>query len=67
MKALHVFRVLLAIVALIGVSLSLTVAMHHKETLFQQSRRIDVIAEFGCGEAVELVCLGLAARAQVHG
>ena len=40
---------------------------HPRRHLLQQSRRIDVVAEFGCGEAVELVSLGVAAGAQVHG
>src|SRR3954453_3180446 len=38
-----------------------------KGNLFQQSRRIDVVAEFGCGETEELVGLGVTARPKVRG
>src|SRR6185312_4916856 len=34
--------------------------------LLQQSRRIDVAPEFGCGETEELISLGVAARTKVH-
>ena len=45
MKALRVFRVLLAIVALIGLSLSLTVAMQYRRVVLLRLGKVGGVKE----------------------